>query len=88
MDEIINSDHYDRHKYKLFRILYAVVQVLGILIIGCMFLWCFRYLNGFSGTDNPKILFNWHPLFMTFGMIVLNGNCKFTILFYTTIFLN
>ena len=42
-------------------------------------IWMQNYRNGFAWswlTEDPGVLFNWHPLFMTIGLIYLYGNGK------------
>ena len=42
-------------------------------------IWMQNYRNGFAwswSTEDPGVLFNWHPLFMTIGLIYLYGNGK------------
>ena len=40
-------------------------------------IWMQNYRNGFAwSTKDPGIEFNWHPLFMTIGLIYLYGNGK------------
>ena len=42
-------------------------------------IWMQNYRNGFAwswSTEEPGVLFNWHPLFMTIGLIYLYGNGK------------
>lgn len=58
-----------------FRLLYTVVQLIGLTLIVMMAVWVFVFLGGLGWTD-PGIQFNWHPLMMTIGMIFLYGNCK------------
>ncbi|XP_055373336.1 plasma membrane ascorbate-dependent reductase CYBRD1 isoform X2 [Condylostylus longicornis] len=57
-----------------FKVLYLVTQLVGITLIILMTSWIGIHLNGFGGTSNPSIEFNWHPFLMTIGMIFLYGN--------------
>ncbi|XP_011180565.1 plasma membrane ascorbate-dependent reductase CYBRD1 isoform X2 [Zeugodacus cucurbitae] len=57
-----------------FKVLYVVTQLCGltmIILVGC---WVGIHFGGVGGTDNPKLEFNWHPLFMTIGLLFLYGN--------------
>lgn len=60
-----------------FRLLYLVTQLIGVVLIILVVSWVGIHLNGF-GWDyaQPFVLFNWHPIFMTIGMVFLYGNCK------------
>lgn len=53
---------------------YVTAQILGLLSVVGVFYWCFAYGGGFALSGSA--LFNWHPLFMTIGMLYLLGNCK------------
>jgi len=75
MDESDNQ----RDKLANFRLLYLILQMVGITIIVLMASWVFVFLGGVSWSSTPSIQFNWHPLLMTVGMIYLYGN---TILIY------
>lgn len=72
MDEI--GDRPQHHRLVNFRILYMVLQLIGITIIILMFSWVFFFLDGVD-FSTPHLVFNWHPLLMTIGMIYLYGNC-------------
>ncbi|XP_054735472.1 plasma membrane ascorbate-dependent reductase CYBRD1 isoform X1 [Anastrepha obliqua] len=57
-----------------FKVLYILTQLCGvtmIILVGC---WVGIHFGGVGGTANPKLEFNWHPLFMTIGLIFLYGN--------------
>lgn len=73
MDSSANH-HVDSH-LATFRLLYTVVQLIGLTLIVMMAVWVFVFMGGVSWTE-PSIQFNWHPLLMTIGMIFLYGNCK------------
>lgn len=61
-----------------FRILYLVTQLIGVFMIIFVALWIGIYLNGFGWDyENLPVLFNWHPMLMSLGMVFLYGNCKF-----------
>lgn len=60
-----------------FRLLYLVTQLIGIILIILIASWIGVHLNGFGWDyEQPKILFNWHPILMTLGMVFLYGNCE------------
>jgi cytochrome b-561 len=60
-----------------FRILYLVTQLIGVFMIIFVALWIGIYLNGFGWDyDNTMVLFNWHPMLMSLGMVFLYGNCE------------
>jgi len=61
----------------LFFIVFAIVQIPGILAIILMAHWNYTYKGGFAWTwdlENQGKSFNWHPLLMTIGLIYLYGN--------------
>lgn len=76
MDESDNQ----REKLANFRLLYLILQMIGITIIVLMASWVFVFLGGVSWTSTPSIQFNWHPLLMTIGMIYLYGNSNYQII--------
>lgn len=60
-----------------FRLLYLVTQMIGIILIILIASWIGIHLKGFSWDyEKPAIMFNWHPICMTMGMIFLYGNCE------------
>ncbi|XP_015363666.1 PREDICTED: cytochrome b561-like isoform X2 [Diuraphis noxia] len=60
--------------------LYTIFQIVGLLLVFSIFYWILNFRGGFGFTD-PKIIFNWHPLFMTIGFVYLFAN---SILHYRT----
>jgi len=61
----------------LFFIVFAIVQIPGILAIVLMAHWNYTYKGGFAWTWDKEYLgksFNWHPLLLTIGLIYLYGN--------------
>lgn len=60
-----------------FRLLYLVTQLVGIILIILIASWIGIHLNGFGWDyEEPAVLFNWHPILMTVGMVFLYGNCE------------
>ena len=60
-----------------FRLLYLVTQLVGVVLILLVASWILIHLDGFGyDTNQVKILINWHPFCMSFGMVFLYGNCK------------
>ncbi|XP_036335671.1 cytochrome b561-like isoform X2 [Rhagoletis pomonella] len=57
-----------------FKVLYVVTQLCGITMIVLAGCWVGIHFGGFSGSATPRVEFNWHPLFMTIGLIFLYGN--------------
>ncbi|KAM8710538.1 hypothetical protein ACLKA7_017197 [Drosophila subpalustris] len=57
-----------------FKVLYVVTQLCGLTMIVLVGTWVGQHLGGLGGSANPKLEFNWHPLFMTIGFIYLYGN--------------
>ena len=51
--------------------------MFGLAAVVLVGVWMQNYRNGFAlSTKDPGIEFNWHPLFMTIGLIYLYGNGK------------
>lgn len=75
-----STNHHADKNLATFRLLYTVVQLIGLALIVTMAVWVFVFLGGLSWSATPSIQFNWHPLLMTIGMIFLYGNCKYSIL--------
>lgn len=71
-----STNHHADKNLATFRLLYTVVQLIGLALIVTMAVWVFVFLGGLSWSATPNIQFNWHPLLMTIGMIFLYGNCK------------
>lgn len=61
--------------------LFVFAEIVGLLAIVLVFFWCVKFNSGFGFESQP--LFNWHPLFMTIGLIYLMGNGM--LFFYNTI---
>ncbi|KAH8262541.1 hypothetical protein KR026_010899 [Drosophila bipectinata] len=57
-----------------FKVLYVLTQLVGLTMIVLVGTWIGQHFGGLGGTSNPKLEFNWHPLFMTIGFIYLYGN--------------
>ena len=47
-------------------------QVVGLVMVILVGVWMGNHLNGFSW--DATLVFNYHPLFMTIGMIFLYGD--------------
>lgn len=60
-----------------FRLFYLVAHVISIIIFVLVASWIGIHLGGLAWSSNPAIQFNWHPLLMTLGMVILYGNCKY-----------
>lgn len=65
-------------KLDFFFQLYVVAHVVGLLSILLVLYWCVSFAGGFGLYGGP--LFQWHPLFMTIGLIYLMGNGRKQIL--------
>ncbi|KAH8365616.1 hypothetical protein KR093_002738 [Drosophila rubida] len=57
-----------------FKVLYVLTQLCGLTMIVLVGTWIGQHYGGLGGSSNPKLEFNWHPLFMTIGFIYLYGN--------------
>ena len=51
-----------------------VMEVLGVILITLVTVWCSHFRGGFSWRSNPGLEFNWHPLLMTIGFVFLYAN--------------
>lgn len=56
--------------------LLALTQLLLHGALGLVLFWVIYYLDGFGWRDNPKLLFNYHPVLMVGGFVYLSGNGK------------
>ncbi|KZS11716.1 Cytochrome b ascorbate-dependent protein 3 [Daphnia magna] len=54
--------------------LLALTQLLLHGALGLVLFWVIYYLDGFGWRDNPKLLFNYHPVLMVGGFVYLSGN--------------
>ena len=52
---------------------FTVTELLGLLSIILVVVWCSEYLDGFAFDGNGK-QFNWHPTLMVIGFLFLFGN--------------
>lgn len=59
---------------KHFNIIFGVAQVIGLLCVVLMLVWTSSYNGGFAWRSDPNLMFNWHPLLMTVGLIYLFAN--------------
>jgi len=60
--------------------LFVVAEITGLFAVILMLYWCIAYNQGFGFSAQP--LFNWHPFFMTIGLIYLMGNGDYEFLYY------
>ncbi|CAG9854291.1 unnamed protein product [Phyllotreta striolata] len=59
---------------------YLIATVIGIFTFMLLLIWLFAFKNGL-GFKTADLIFNWHPLLMTLGMIFMFSHA---ILFYRT----
>lgn len=52
--------------------LLALTQLLLHGALGLVLFWVIYYLDGFGWRDNPKLLFNYHPVLMVGGFVYLS----------------
>ena len=77
-DEIDNTT--DPNDFYRFTVGVISAQVIGLLMIILVCVWMGSYHNGFGW--NPEIVFNYHPLFMTLGLIFLYGDGIIKVVIY------
>ncbi|UXI22409.1 hypothetical protein NH340_JMT08352 [Sarcoptes scabiei] len=58
---------------KLYNRLYYLSQTISVLLLILILIWVYNYLNGF-GFDDPSQTFNYHPMFMFIGFILIYSN--------------
>lgn len=58
---------------RLFSLLYLLVCLLGILCVFLTVFWVQQWRGGFAW-DESGMMFNWHPVCMVTGLVVLYGN--------------
>lgn len=68
----MNTEPANLEKLDYFVQLYVAAHVVGLLSILLVFYWCVAFAGGFGLSGGP--LFQWHPLFMSIGIIYLMGN--------------
>ena len=56
-------------------ILWIVAECLAITSLVLIIYWTREYYDGFAWDGSGKE-FNFHPVFMTFGLVIVYGNCK------------
>lgn len=56
-----------------FYLCYLPCMCLGVACVACVSLWCSRWRGGFAW-DGSARQFNWHPVLMVTGLLVLYGN--------------
>lgn len=59
---------------KNFNVIFGVTQGVGLICVVLMLVWTSSYNGGFAWSSNPDLMFNWHPLLMTIGLIYLFAN--------------
>jgi cytochrome b-561 len=74
-DEIMNSFE-SRRSFVFFTFLTILTQIVGLIMVILVGVWMGNYRGGFAWNSNPSIQFNYHPLFMTIGLIFLYGDGK------------
>ncbi|XP_068167003.1 lysosomal membrane ascorbate-dependent ferrireductase CYB561A3 isoform X2 [Antennarius striatus] len=56
----------------VFYILYVLCLVLGLACVVCVCVWNSHWYGGFAWSGSP-LQFNWHPVLMVTGLVVLYG---------------
>jgi len=72
--ESSHVQHEDRCEGRfLLYFLFACLEIVGLVCIILVCIWTKQYLGGFAWDGSGK-MFNWHPVFMTVGLVFLYGN--------------
>lgn len=71
-----------------FYICFMLCLALGLACVVCVCLWNKQWRGGFAWDGSP-LQFNWHPVLMVTGLVVLygNGECLFKFGSYRVSFL-
>ena len=62
-----------------FDLLFGTTEFFGGVLIVLVTVWLACFRGGFAWTSDPAHQFNWHPLLMTIGLVVLYGNGEMNI---------
>lgn len=73
MDEESPEHNAVENPLKGFTFGFALSQGVGLTAVIVVAVWCGSYLGGFEWSTNPKLEFNYHPLFMVIGMVFCYG---------------
>lgn len=65
----------NRTSFLFFSFLTILTQIIGLIMIILVGVWMGSYRGGFSWSK-PSLTFNYHPFFMTLGLIFFYGDCK------------
>ena len=66
----------DTKSLRFFTLWVMLAQGLGLIAVILVAVWMGHFQGGFAWSDDPSKQFNYHPLFMTIGMIFLFGDGK------------
>ena len=55
------------------RLTFVCLQVLAGATVALVVVWMTVFQGGFAWQENPKIQFNYHPVFLTVGLVVIAG---------------
>lgn len=71
----------EKHNLYGFNLLWILTEVVGAVLIVAVAIWTLNVRGGVSWTSNPSLMFNWHPLLMTIGLVFLYANGTIKILY-------
>ncbi|KAL6287590.1 hypothetical protein ACE6H2_011980 [Prunus campanulata] len=61
--------------------IFRAVRVIGVIVAALVLIWTIRFRGGLALiSDNKDLIFNVHPVLMVIGLILLNGEGKFSVL--------
>ena len=76
-NEIVNIDDDDENEARKFRLYVILMELMALISFVLVLVWTEKYLGGFAWDGSGKT-FNYHPVMMVLGMVIVYGNCKYS----------